>query len=260
MVGPSRSGARRRGTLSRERVLRAAVGLADEGSAGGTGGTGGTGGVSMRKLAQSLGVEPMSLYHHVADKEDVLDGMVDVVIDEINDRVAGAVAGPGDWKAVLRRRILTAREVLLGHPWAPEVIRSRTAMSPAVMRYYEGLAGLLRGGGLPISLIHHAMHALGSRALGFSQELFSPEGGQDNQDNQDNGDNGADPDAMAMMMEQMAAQFPNLTEIAVIESGGHDQDSTLGWCDDQFEFEFGLDLILDGIERLHLGAAAPHAG
>jgi len=228
-------------------VLRTAVGLADEG---------GIGVVSMRRLAQHLGVEPMSLYHHVADKEDLLDGMVDAVVDEINKRVAGVPdTDPGAWKAVLRRRILTAREVLLAHPWAPQVIMSRTAMSPAVMRYYEELAGLLRRGGLSISLIHHAMHALGSRSLGFNQELFSPQG-----DRQEPDDDGADPEAAAMMMERMAADFPTLTEIAVIESGTHDQDSTLGWCDDQFEFEFGLDLILDGIERLHRTAGESPLG
>lgn len=250
MVNPSRSGTKRRGTLSRDRVLRAAVGLADEG---------GIGVVSMRKLAQHLGVEPMSLYHHVTDKEDVLDGMADVVVDEINHQVAGvADAGPGTWKAMLRRRILTAREVLLGHPWAPEVIQSRTTMSPAVMRYYEDLAGLLRRGGLPISLIHHSIHALGSRSLGFSQELFSPRGDQGDQVEPE--DDGVGSEAAQMMMERMAADFPNLTEIAVIESGGHDPDSTLGWCDDQFEFEFGLDLILDGIERLHRGAGETHPG
>jgi AcrR family transcriptional regulator len=238
MAGP-RSGARRRGVLSRDKVLRAAVALADEGGAAV---------VSMRKLAQHLGVEPMSLYHHVSDKEDVLDGMVDVVVDEINARLAaiGGDAAPG-WKAALRERILHAREVMLAHPWAPEVILSRTTMSPAVLRYFEELAALLRGGGLPISLIHHTMHALGSRALGFAQELFTPRGGEEQ---------AIDPEAAAAMMERMAADFPNLTEIAVIESGGHDADSTLGWCDDQFEFEFGLDLLLDGIERLHLAAEA----
>src|SRR5262249_14449913 len=156
--------------LTRDRVFRAAVRIADEG---------GIAALSMRKLAQALGVEPMSLYHHVADKDEVLDGMVDVVISEINARVAEIGAPPGqtgsNWKTAVRCRILTAREVLLSHPWAPGVIESRTTMSPTVMRYYDSLVRLLREGGVSVSLVHHAMHALGSRALGFTQELFAPD-------------------------------------------------------------------------------------
>jgi hypothetical protein len=94
--------------------------------------------------------------------------------------------------------------------------------------------------GLSVSLTHHAMHALGSRALGFTQELFAPD---------DGGDSG--PDVAAIMRGQLAAEYPHITEIATIEAGRHDKDSTLGWCDDQVEFEFGLDLLLDGLERLH---------
>jgi len=198
----------------------------------------------MRKLAQALGVEAMSLYHHVADKDEVLAGMVDVVMREINTRVAGtgapAARTASDWKPVVRSRILTAREVLLAHPWAPGVIESRTTMSPIVLRYYDSLLRLLREGGLSVSLVHHAMHALGSRALGFSQELFAP---QDDTD--------SPTDVAAIMRGQLADEFPYITELVVIESSKHDGDSTLGWCDDQVEFEFGLDLLLDGLERLH---------
>jgi hypothetical protein len=140
----------------------------------------------------------------------------------------------------VRRRILTAREVLLAHPWAPGVIESRTTMSALVMRYYDSLMGLLREAGLPVSLVHHAMHALGSRALGFTQELYAPQG---------DGDPGMD--VAAIMRGQLADEYPYITEIAVIEARNHDQDSTLGWCDDQVEFEFGLDLLLDGLEKLH---------
>jgi len=226
-----------RAGLTRDRVSQAAVDLADEH---------GIGALTMRNLAQVLGVEAMSLYHHVADKNEVLDGMVDVVVSEIHARVAesdGASAGGADstWKRVVRHRILTARDVLLGHPWAPGVIASRTTMSPTVMRHYDSLIGLLRAGGVSVSLVHHAMHALGSRALGFTQELYAPQNEQD------------DPgmDVAAIMSGELADNYPYITEIAVIESGNHDKDSTLGWCDDQFEFEFGLDLLLDGLERLH---------
>jgi AcrR family transcriptional regulator len=224
-----------RAGLTRDRVFRAAVRIADEG---------GIAALSMRKLAQALGVEAMSLYHHVADKDEVLDGMVDVVVGEINARVAEIGAPPGgtdsSWKTAVRRRILTAREVLLSHSWAPGVIESRTTMSPTVMRYYDSLVRLLREGGLSVSLVHHAMHALGSRALGFTQELFGPD---------DEADSGTD--VAAIIRGQLADDFPYITEIAVIESGNHDEASTLGWCDDQVEFEFGLDLLLDGFERLH---------
>jgi len=221
-----------RAGLTRDQVFKAAVRVADEG---------GIAALTMRKLAQELGVEAMSLYHHVADKDEVLAGMVDVVVSEISTRVAEIGTPPGgNWKTAVRHTILAAREVLLGHPWAPSVIESRTTMSPTVMRYYESLMRLLREGGLSVSLVHHAMHALGSRALGFTQELFAP-------------DNDEDPglDVAAIMRGDLADKYPHITEIAVIESANHDKDSTLGWCDDQVEFEFGLDLLLDGLERLH---------
>jgi AcrR family transcriptional regulator len=237
MATRDRPQTKHRAGLSKDRLFRAAVGVADEG---------GIAALTMRRLAQDLGVEAMSLYHHVADKDEVLDGMVDVVVSEINARVAEVGSSPGgvdrNWKTAVRRRILTARDVLLSHPWAPGVIESRSAMSPTVMRYYDSLVGLLREGGLSVSLTHHAMHALGSRALGFTQELFGPD---------DGGDTG--PDVAAVMRGQLAEEYPYITEIAVIESANHDKDSTLGWCDDQVEFEFGLDLLLDGLERLHRG-------
>ena len=224
-----------RAGLTKDQVFRAAVRVADEG---------GIAALTMRKLAEELGVEAMSLYHHVADKDEVLAGMVDVVVREISTRVAeiGTLPGGdgGNWKTAVRHTILAAREVLLGHPWAPSVIESRTTMSPTVMRYYDSLIRLLREGGLSVSLVHHAMHALGSRALGFTQELFAP-------------DNDENPglDVAAIMRGDLAYEYPYMTEIAVIETANHDKDSTLGWCDDQVEFEFGLDLLLDGLERLH---------
>jgi AcrR family transcriptional regulator len=231
MATRDRPRTRHRAGLSKDRVFRAGVSVADEG---------GIAAVTMRRLAQELEVEAMSLYHHVADKDEVLAGMVDVVVGDINARAA-ELGTERDWKKAVRRRILTAREVLLSHPWAPAVIESRTTMSPTVMRYYDSVVGLLREGGLSVSLVHHAMHALGSRALGFSQELFRPDD-----------DGASDADVAAIMGGELAAEYPYITEIAVIESGNHDKESTLGWCDDQVEFEFGLDLLLDGLERLHL--------
>jgi AcrR family transcriptional regulator len=215
--------------LSRERVLRAAVSIADEG---------GIESLTMRHLAERLGAEAMSLYYHVANKEEVLDGIVDVVASEINevvDRIDVPAEGAG-WKAAVRRRILSAREVLLHHPWAPGVFETRTNPSLEVMRYYDTLLGLMRAGGFSYDLAHHALHALGSRALGFTQELFDP----------NEGANEADADAM---LESMAGQFPYLTGM-LLEIAHDDPESTLGWCDDQAEFEFGIDIILDGLDRL----------
>jgi AcrR family transcriptional regulator len=220
--------------LSKERVLRAAIAVADQG---------GIEALTMRKLAQELGVEAMSLYYHVTNKDQVLDGVVDVIISEINATVSGIAvpAGADDWKPAMRLRILAARTILLQHLWAPEVIETRTTMSPSIMSYFEGVLGVFRSGGFSYDLAHHAMHALGSRALGFSQELFKP----------DNADAGAD-DTSAALFEEMASRLPNLVGM-MSEIAHNDPDSTLGWCDDQTEFEFGLDVLLDGLERRRAG-------
>jgi AcrR family transcriptional regulator len=219
--------ARQRLPLNRERVLRAAVALADER---------GIEALTMRSLGQELGVEAMSLYNHVAGKEAILDGLVELVIAEVLDAVAEhePPADPADWKAITRRRILAAREVMLRHRWAPKVLESRKEMPADLMRYYDGLLGLMFAGGFSADLAHHAMHALGSRALGFTQELFEE-------------DDDMPAETVALMAQQMAAEYPNLGEMLKVVT--HDADTTLGWCDDQFEFEFGLDLLLDGLER-----------
>lgn len=206
--------------LSRERVLRAAVELADEH---------GLRALTMRRLAEELGAEAMSLYYHVAKKEDVLDGIVDAVAREINEAVAN-ISAPG-WKAAVRQRILAAREVFLRHRWAPALFETRSSTSLAVLRYYDALVGLMRAGGFSYDLVHHSLHALGSRALGFNQELFDPS---------ESGDS---------TPADLVGQLPNL--VGMLSEIAHDDpDSTLGWCDDQEEFEFGLDLILDGLDRL----------
>jgi len=214
--------------LSRERVLQAAVKVADDG---------GIESLTMRRLAEELGAEAMSLYYHVANKEDVLDGMIDVIAREINDvvdRIEAPSTGP-EWKTAVRRRILSARQVLLRHPWAPGLLETRASTSQAILRYYDGLVGLLRNGGFSYDLTHHALHALGSRSLGFAQELFDP------------GDTAGDEEDTATL-ENMAGQLPNL--VGMMQEIAHDDPgSTLGWCDDQTEFEFALDLILDGLDR-----------
>jgi len=209
-------------------VLEAAIKVADEG---------GLEALTMRRLADELGAEAMSLYYHVANKEDVLDGIVDAVVSEINDVVSriDVPAAGANWKSAVRRRILAARQVLLCHPWAPRVLDSRSTVSMAVLRYHDELLRLMREGGFSFEVAHHALHALGSRALGFAHELFDP------------GDSAA-ADA-GTPPEELASQFPHLA-LMLMEVAHDDPDSTLGWCDDQTEFEFGLDLILDGLDRL----------
>ena len=128
------------------------------------------------------------------------------------------------------------RQVLLRHPWAPGLFETRTTTSPAIVRHFDALVGLMRDGGFSYDLAHHALHALGSRALGFSQELFDP------------GDEAGPSDATASP-EDMAGQFPHLAAM-LTEIAHDDPASTLGWCDDQTEFEFGLDLILNGLDGL----------
>ncbi|MFF0469698.1 TetR/AcrR family transcriptional regulator [Micromonospora zamorensis] len=227
----------RRTPLSRDRILRAAVALADEA---------GIESLSMRNLAQDLGVVPMALYKHVANKDELLDGMIDVVVGEIDPPVPAA-----DWKHAVRQRILSARQVLLRHPWAPLAIETRNMATPAVLAYLDSMIGAFRAGGFSVDLAHHVMHAMGSRILGFSQELFD--------DSRRAGRSGRTDPAPppAALPPEIAARFPHVAEIAMAAS--HDDESVLGQgCDDQFEFEFALDLLLDGIERLHRrGWASP---
>ena len=221
--------AERPARLTRERVLRTAIELAD---------SSGIDAVTMRRLAELLGVEPMSLYYHLPNKQAILDGVLELVFAEIEHETGGFAIdvqqADAAWQAKLRERVLAARRVMLRHPWAPSVLESRTELGLSTARYVDSIVGTLRSGGFSYDLIHHAMHALGSRMYGFSQELDSAQGAGD-----------ADAESQAAM----AAQLPHLS--AMLQTVAHDDpDSTLGWCDDQFEFEFGLDLVLEGLARL----------
>ena len=194
--------------------------------------------LTMRRLAEELSAEAMSLYYYVTSKEDLLDGIAGAVVAEIND-IAGRIDVPAagaNWKTAVRQRILAAREVLLCHRWAPRVLDTRTNTSLAVLLYYDGLLALMRDGGFSYDLIHHALHALGSRALGFSHEAFDPSGAPSDEET-------------AAALESVAGQIPHL--VAMYRQVAHDDpDTTPGWCDDQTEFEFGLDLILDGLDQM----------
>ena len=206
--------------LSRERVLRAAVALADRE---------GVGALGMRSLARDLGVDPMSLYNHVRDKDDLLDGALDLVIGEV-----ALVGDPSGWRPSLRATILDARATLKRHPWAKGVIATRTSGTPAFLRYMDAVVGLLRDAGFSLDLVHHTIHVLGSRLLGFSQDLF------------DDPDHPPDPQVAAIGARQLAMTFPRVGELAIAVS----HEGGLGGCDVDLEFDIALDLILDGLERM----------
>jgi len=205
--------------LSRERVLRAAVAFADES---------GIATLTMRKLGEALGVEAMSLYNHVASKGDLLDGMIDLVFSEI-----GLPSGGSDWKTAMRQRAISARQVLSRHRWAIGLMESRSSPGPATLRHHDAVIGSLRQAGFSIALAAHAFSVLDSYIYGFAlQEASLPF------------DTGEETAGLAQMI--MArftpGEYPHLTELTV----GHVLQPGYNYGN---EYEFGLDLILDGLER-----------
>src|SRR4051812_27037158 len=209
-----------RSPLSRERVLVAGVAFADEH---------GIGSLSMRKLGEVLGVEAMSLYNHVANKDQLLDGMVDVVFGEID-----LPGGKADWKTAMRERAQSARRALRRHPWAIALMSTRTSPGPRTLRHHDAVIGSLRSGGFSISLAAHAFSALDSYIYGFAlQEATLPLG--------DTVEETAEVAEM-MMARVPADEYPHLTEFSRehILQPGYDYGQ---------EFGFGLDLILDGLEE-----------
>jgi AcrR family transcriptional regulator len=215
--------AERRATLTRERVLRTAMELAD---------ARGIDALSMRRLGQELGVDAMALYRHVQNKDDLLDGIVELIVAEIE-----RAPGNQNWKTNLRDQAMAARRVMLRHPWARRVLEDRPKGGPVFLAYVESVLATLRGGGFSIELAHHVLHVMGSRIFGFNQDLFEDKAQ-------------ADPSAedVANLMRALAP-FPRVIEMA--QSVSH--EGVLGPCDDDVEFAFGLDLILDGLERLTAG-------
>jgi len=218
--------------LSRERVLTAAVALVD---------AQGIQALTMRRLAADLHVEAMSLYYHLPDKEALLDGVVETVFTEI-DAAVGRLdlnVDDQDWRAHLRQQFLAARQVMLRHPWVPGLLASRRTIPAGVYAHYDGIVGTLVGAGFSYHLAHRALHAFGSMPLGFAQEVFSPAaaGGS------------MEVDVAEADLAAMAEAMPHLT--AMVAAEVHDAaDPTLGWCDSQVEFEFTLDLLLNGLDRL----------
>ena len=226
---PASAGSERRAPLTRTRVLEAAIDLADRD---------GIDAVSMRRLGQELGVEAMSLYTHVKSKDDLLDGMADAVVARIP--TSRHAAG---WHETLRATILGARAEMLRHPWTARIVETRSAPGPATVGYMDGVARILFEGGFTADLAHHALHVLGSRVLGFGQDLF---------------DDGAevDPAVASAAARQLAAVYPSVGAIAMAAS----HEGGLGGCDDDVEFSFGLDIILDGLERERSRQAGPQDG
>ena len=211
----SRAATRAPGRLSREGIVAAAVELADQD---------GLGGLSMRRLAQHLGVDAMSIYYHVHDKKALLAAMADAVAAEIP-----AAPADGAWTGRLQELIMGARRAMLRHPWAVRVFTDSATPTPAVLLHIERALAVMRGGGCSVDLTHHAIHLLGSRILGFSQDLFD-----------DTPSAGAPPPDPAWM-----AAMPHIAELAAAVT----HDGALNGCDDETEFAFGLDLLIDGLER-----------
>ena len=209
-----------RAPLTRERVLLAGVAFADEH---------GIASLSMRKLGQALGVEAMSLYNHVANKDQLLDGMVDLVFSEIELPQPGA-----GWKTAMRDRAESARQALGRHSWAINLMSTRTSPGPATLRHHDAVIASLRAGGFSVAMTAHAFSLLDSYIYGFAlQEATLPMGETE--------------EATVEVAKSMLAQvprdvFPHLSELTVehILQPGYDYGK---------EFEFGIDLILDGLQR-----------
>jgi AcrR family transcriptional regulator len=220
MSKPVRENARVRRALSRDRVLRAAVTVAD---------AGGIAALTIRSLAEQLGVKPMSVYHYVANKDEILDGIVDLVFSEIELPAPG-----GDWQAEMRRRAASARAALNRHPWAIGLMESRTAPGPATLRHHDAVIGAMRAAGFPVAMTAHAYALLDSYIYGFAlQEASLPFKG---------------PDSVGEVAEPMlhhfpAGEYPHFVEMATeyVLQPGYDFGD---------EFEFGLTVILDALTGL----------
>jgi len=203
-----------RAPLSKEQILRAATLVADRD---------GLGAVTMRRLGQELGVEAMSLYHHVTNKEEVVAGMLELLVSEL------PAPDAGDWKATIRARALAAREHLRPHAWAFRLIANGEGVN--LMKHHDAVVASLRAGGLSRQLTHTAMHVLGNRTFGFSEDLFL-------------GDDHGHRRVQEILREVRQGKYPAIAE--ALQGVHHDDD---------LEFIFALDLILDGLERARDGEA-----
>jgi AcrR family transcriptional regulator len=216
---------RRRLPLSRHRVLRAGLALADEG---------GDEALSMRNLGKRLGVEAMSLYNHVANKEDLVDGLVDIVFGEIDVPSPGEV----DWRTAMRRRAISVREALNRHRWAVGLMEGRMSPGPANLRNHDATMGCLREAGFPFRAAVHAMSVMDAYIYGFALQ-------EKNLPFETAGEVSEVMEIQRTRVPDMT-DYPYLVEVATeMAKAGYDYAA---------EFEFGLDLILDGLEHLQAGA------
>ncbi len=209
----------RRLPLSRDRVLHAAIGLADEA---------GIEALSMRKLGQALGVEAMSLYNHVANKDDILNGIVDLIVGEFDIPASGT-----GWKAAIRRTAISAHDVLVRHPWAASLMLSVTGTQPARWRYMDRILGSLREAGFSTDMTDHAYHALDSHVTGFTLWQVQIQ---------------VDPEKLPGMAATFLRDLPADDYPYLVEHIEHHLNEPRPG--DEGSFAFGLDLILDGLERL----------
>ena len=217
MAERPRPGAKSRLPLNREQVLAAAIALADEE---------GLDSVSMRRLGERLGVEAMSLYNHVANKDSLLDGMADVVLGEIELPANGA-----NWKTAMRQRAFSVRKALTRHPWAAILIGTRAHPGPATLRYSDWVLGCLRTAGFTPDIAIRAFWVLDAYIYGFITQQASL--GLEGPDSAEAGE---------YTRSLPAEQYPYLVEAAVTYGDGS------GWDFDE-EFGFGLELILEALER-----------
>lgn len=213
----------RRRPLTRDAVLRAAMDLADEE---------GLASVSMRRLAERLAVVPMALYKHVADKEDLVDGMVDVLLLDIPTPEPLPVE---QWRPAMYETLLATRFVVTAHPWARRALETRTVRTPTVLAHMERVSQILLRAGFSPDLTHHVMHLIGARLWGISPELFTDPTGSPAQRRRTTGD----PDA---------SDYPGILSIAA-DAQARRPDST--GCDEDREFRFAVEVILEGVDRLH---------
>lgn len=212
--------AQRREPLTRERAWQAALKLADQG---------GIDSLSMRKLGQELGVEAMALYYHFANKEEVLDGAIDLVFSEIDLPATGA-----HWKTSMRQRAISVRQVLSRHRWAIGLMESRAKPGLANLRHHDAVIGSLRAAGFDIAMAAHAYSLLDSYIYGFALTKMSLPF--------DTSEEVAQV-AQNMLQHSLLNEYPHLLEMLTehVAKGGYDYDD---------EFEYGLDVLLDGLERM----------
>jgi len=213
--------------LSRERVLQGAVAVAD---------AGGIASLTIRSLATELGVKPMSVYHHVANKEEILDGIVDLVFAEIELPTIG-----GEWREEMRRRAASAREAMRRHPWAIGLVETRTSPGWATLKHHNAVIGTLREAGFSLQLTAHAFAMIDAYVYGFAlSEATLPING---------------PDTVSEVAEQMmsfftAGDYPHLLEFTMehVMKPGYDYGK---------EFDFGLGVVLDGLAQSAADGSPP---